>query len=124
MTLGSLARARPVPAPGMRGALTLVVITTIAVGVTALVIRSRLPLEAVGGWALVAGAWTLAVAMLAAGATAPAKVAQTDKLERELRSAVRELRETRQRLFAASDDERRRIEADLHDGAQQRLVAL
>lgn len=35
-----------------------------------------------------------------------------------------ELMASRQRLVAASDDIRRRIERDLHDGAQQRLVAL
>jgi signal transduction histidine kinase len=34
------------------------------------------------------------------------------------------LRESRARIVAAADDARRRIERDLHDGAQQRLVAL
>ena len=34
------------------------------------------------------------------------------------------LRESRARILAAADDERRRIERDLHDGGQQRLVAL
>lgn len=34
------------------------------------------------------------------------------------------LRETRSAAVTAADDERRRIERDLHDGAQQRLVAL
>jgi signal transduction histidine kinase len=38
--------------------------------------------------------------------------------------AARELRQSRARIAAAADDERRRIERDLHDGAQQRLVAL
>jgi signal transduction histidine kinase len=33
-----------------------------------------------------------------------------------------ELRESRARIIAAQDDERRRIERDLHDGAQQRFV--
>jgi signal transduction histidine kinase len=37
---------------------------------------------------------------------------------------IAELRASRQRLVAAQDAERRRIERDLHDGAQQRLVAL
>jgi signal transduction histidine kinase len=32
--------------------------------------------------------------------------------------------ESRRRIQATADDERRRIERDLHDGAQQRLVAL
>ena len=35
-----------------------------------------------------------------------------------------ELRASRERLVAASDTERRRLERNLHDGAQQRLVAL
>jgi signal transduction histidine kinase len=37
---------------------------------------------------------------------------------------LREVRASRARIQAAADDERRRIERDLHDGAQQRLVAL
>ena len=39
-------------------------------------------------------------------------------------SLVREVRESRARIQSSADDERRRIEHDLHDGAQQRLVAL
>ena len=35
-----------------------------------------------------------------------------------------DLRDARQRIIAAADAERRRIERDLHDGAQQRLVEL
>jgi signal transduction histidine kinase len=43
-----------------------------------------------------------------------------------LRNAVliEDLRASRQRLVAAQDEERRRIERNLHDGAQQQLVAL
>ena len=37
---------------------------------------------------------------------------------------IEELRASRQRLVAAQDDERRRIERNIHDGAQQQLVAL
>jgi signal transduction histidine kinase len=37
---------------------------------------------------------------------------------------IEELRASRQRLVAAQDEERRRIERNLHDGAQQQLVAL
>jgi signal transduction histidine kinase len=44
----------------------------------------------------------------------------TERVDRSLD----ELRESRARLLAAADDERRRIERDLHDGGQQRLVAL
>jgi signal transduction histidine kinase len=37
---------------------------------------------------------------------------------------VEELRESRRRLVAAQDDERRKLERNIHDGAQQQLVAL
>jgi len=42
----------------------------------------------------------------------------------ELTAEVSDLRDARLRIIAAADAERRRIERDLHDGAQQRLVAL
>ncbi|MBA3691572.1 MAG: sensor histidine kinase [Actinobacteria bacterium] len=37
---------------------------------------------------------------------------------------IEDLRASRQRLVAAQDEERRKLERDLHDGAQQQLVAL
>jgi signal transduction histidine kinase len=37
---------------------------------------------------------------------------------------IEDLRSSRQRLVAAHDEERRRLERNLHDGAQQQLVAL
>jgi signal transduction histidine kinase len=46
------------------------------------------------------------------------------RLSAQTASLLRESRETRRRVRTAADDERRRIERDLHDGAQQRLVAL
>src|SRR4051812_16455178 len=42
----------------------------------------------------------------------------------DLRERVEGLKDASARILAAADDERRRIERDLHDGAQQRLVAL
>jgi signal transduction histidine kinase len=42
----------------------------------------------------------------------------------ELTAEVTELRDARARVIAAADTERRRLERDLHDGAQQRLVSL
>jgi signal transduction histidine kinase len=42
----------------------------------------------------------------------------------ELRRQAGELRESRARIVATADAERRRLERDLHDGAQQHLVAL
>ncbi|TWF75413.1 signal transduction histidine kinase [Pseudonocardia hierapolitana] len=44
--------------------------------------------------------------------------------EEQLTRRVEELSRTRDAIVAAVDDERRRIERDLHDGVQQRLVAL
>jgi PAS domain S-box-containing protein len=49
---------------------------------------------------------------------------ENQRLDAELRSSLRELRESRVRIMSAADKERQRIERDLHDGAQQRLVAL
>ena len=45
-------------------------------------------------------------------------------LTAELAQRIEDLRMSRQRLVTAQDEERRRIERDIHDGAQHRLVAL
>jgi len=45
-------------------------------------------------------------------------------LTSELQARVDDLRASRQRLVGAQDQERRRLERNLHDGAQQHLVAL
>jgi signal transduction histidine kinase len=42
----------------------------------------------------------------------------------QLQTRARQLQESRQRLVAAQDEERRRIERDLHDGAQHELIML
>ena len=49
---------------------------------------------------------------------------ENERLEAQLRARVEELRTSRARLVAAGTAERRRLERNLHDGAQQRLVAL
>ncbi|MGI8593579.1 MAG: histidine kinase, partial [Solirubrobacteraceae bacterium] len=46
------------------------------------------------------------------------------RLRVELRRQLAEVEASRMRIVAASYEERRRIERDLHDGAQQRLVAV
>jgi len=46
------------------------------------------------------------------------------RLTEELLERLEELKASRQRLVSAQDQERRRLERDLHDGAQQQLVAL
>jgi signal transduction histidine kinase len=58
-----------------------------------------------------------------AGAAA-ALAMENERLDAEVRARVEELRESRARIVQAADEERRRLERDLHDGAQQRLVAL
>jgi signal transduction histidine kinase len=46
------------------------------------------------------------------------------RLQAELRAQLDDLRASRARIVEAADRERRRLERDLHDGAQQGLVAL
>jgi GAF domain-containing protein len=51
-------------------------------------------------------------------------VVRNVRLTEELRNTIAELRASRRRLVDAQDLERRKIERNLHDGAQQQLVAL
>ena len=53
-----------------------------------------------------------------------ALVLENERLAAEVRSQLAEVRASRGRIVAAADAERRRIERNLHDGAQQRLVTL
>jgi signal transduction histidine kinase len=46
------------------------------------------------------------------------------RLNAELSAQLAAVKESRARIVAAADEERRRIERNIHDGAQQRLVAL
>lgn len=76
----------------------------------------------------VLGLLLLALGAYALGVTAGARAGLTRLLiasrEDELGDRVVELARSRVRLVDAFEAERRRIERDLHDGAQQRLVAL
>jgi signal transduction histidine kinase len=57
--------------------------------------------------------------------TAAAGIAlENGRLEAELRARLQELHGSRTRVVEAEQNERRRLERNLHDGAQQRLVAL
>jgi signal transduction histidine kinase len=58
-----------------------------------------------------------------AGAAA-ALALENARLQAELRAQVAEVSASRARIITAGDEERRRLERDLHDGAQQRLVSL
>jgi signal transduction histidine kinase len=49
---------------------------------------------------------------------------ENERLAAQVRAQLEEVRASRSRIVDAADAERRRIERDLHDGAQQRLVAL
>jgi signal transduction histidine kinase len=49
---------------------------------------------------------------------------ENERLDAELRAKVEELRVSRVRIVDSGDAARRRLERDLHDGAQQRLVSL
>jgi signal transduction histidine kinase len=53
-----------------------------------------------------------------------ALVLEIERLAAEVRSQLAEVRASRERIVSAADAERRRIERNLHDGAQQRLVTL
>lgn len=49
---------------------------------------------------------------------------ENDRLTAAVEAQLAEVRASRARIVAAGDAERQRVERDLHDGAQQRLVAL
>ena len=51
-------------------------------------------------------------------------VTERQRYEDELRATLAEVQASRARIVEAADAERRRVERDLHDGAQQRLVTL
>jgi signal transduction histidine kinase len=62
---------------------------------------------------------------LVGAVAATAAIALDDaRLQAESEDRLAELRASRERLVAAGDTERRRLERDLHDGAQQRLVSV
>jgi signal transduction histidine kinase len=63
-------------------------------------------------------------ALVASGLALATLVMHNAQLGREVDRQLAEVRASRARIVAAGDDERRRIERDLHDGVQQRLVAL
>ena len=62
--------------------------------------------------------------LLEAAGSAARLALENARLNAELRAQLAELRESRARIVAVGEAERRRLERDLHDGAQQRLLAL
>jgi signal transduction histidine kinase len=76
----------------------------------AAIVHDAILLDDPGLIAAVAGALRLAVA--------------NDRLTAEVKTQLEEVRASRARIVEAGDLERRRVERDLHDGAQQRLISL
>jgi signal transduction histidine kinase len=62
--------------------------------------------------------------LMEAVTSATAIALENDQLQAEAQERLAELRASRERIVAAGDAERRRLERNLHDGAQQRLVAI
>jgi signal transduction histidine kinase len=62
--------------------------------------------------------------LLEVAGAAAALALENERLDAELRARVEELQRSRARIIEAGLDERRKLERNLHDGAQQRLVSL
>jgi signal transduction histidine kinase len=62
--------------------------------------------------------------LVEAVAAAAGLALENERLQAELRARLEDLRASRARIVEAAQDERRRIERDLHDGTQQRLVSI
>jgi signal transduction histidine kinase len=63
-------------------------------------------------------------ALLHSAGAAARLALENERLQAELRAQLAELRASRARIVSAGDEERRRLERNLHDGAQQRLLSL
>src|SRR5207245_7222816 len=62
--------------------------------------------------------------LVAAAGSAARLALENERLQAEVRASLEEVRASRARILEAADAERQRLERDIHDGAQQRLVAL
>jgi signal transduction histidine kinase len=62
--------------------------------------------------------------LLAAAGAAARLALDNARLHAEVRAQLAEVRASRQRIAAAADSERQRLERDLHDGTQQRLLGV
>jgi signal transduction histidine kinase len=95
---------------------------------------SRVPDDETAATRLTRGEETVAYLVHRSGVLDDAtvsEVAQTarlaldnERLHAERESQLRELRESRRRIVATADRERRSLERDLHDGSQQKVVTL
>jgi signal transduction histidine kinase len=62
--------------------------------------------------------------LVRAAAAAAGMAIENERLQAEVRAQLEEVRASRQRIVEAGDAERRRVERNLHDGAQQRMATL
>jgi signal transduction histidine kinase len=62
--------------------------------------------------------------LLESVSAAAALALENERLNAELRARLEDLRASRARIVEAAETERRRIERNLHDGAQQRLISI
>ncbi|WP_435869605.1 histidine kinase [Actinoplanes xinjiangensis] len=120
---------------GVAGGALTAAFWTVGIGLGLVVPMRLLGLSADEGWLpATAPAGVLAVAALLAAPWVARGVARTDTAvarallgpsrNEQLTLRVESLARSRADVVAATDAERRRIERDLHDGAQQRLVSL
>lgn len=100
-------------------------------GGTAYVDVADREVPAKGGRRITSLGHDVGVVVPSTGATVPGEVAEVAalladsvRLRRELAGALVEVDASRERLLRAGYEERRRLEMDLHDGAQQQLVSL
>ena len=110
----------------VRTAVLLLVGVAVA-GIAALVLARRLvrPLAVLQDGATRIGAGDLDHRIdLRSGDELEALADQFNRMSAQLGETLEELRESRARIVAAADDARRRLERDLHDGAQQHLIAV
>jgi len=62
--------------------------------------------------------------LVAAVAAAASLAIENERLQADVLTRLAQVRESRARLVTIADAERRRLERDMHDGAQQRLISL
>jgi signal transduction histidine kinase len=62
--------------------------------------------------------------LVRAAAAAAGMAIENERLQAEVRAQLEDVRASRQRIVEAGDTERRRVERNLHDGAQQRMATL
>jgi signal transduction histidine kinase len=74
--------------------------------------------------AILPGSQLLSAELMREVAAASATLVEVVRLRLEVTAALREVEASRARLVQVGDEERHRLERDLHDGAQQRLVSL